>query len=99
MPPLVNQPRPEDLIEPRTVCDLQRAPEQSLGDAAELLHGTVPARVSRRDSRLQSLLATADVTDSAGFIKLFGLQLRGSKRITPMDVEQVQTVNGGWSKK
>jgi argininosuccinate synthase len=40
-----------------------------------------------------------DVTDSAGFIKLFGLQLRGSKRISPMDVEQVQTVNGGWSKK
>ena len=40
-----------------------------------------------------------DVTDSAGFIKLFGLQLRGSKRIAPIDVEQVQTVNGGWSKK
>lgn len=40
-----------------------------------------------------------DVTDSAGFIKLFGLQLRGSKRLSPMDVENVQTVNGGWSKK
>ena len=40
-----------------------------------------------------------DVTDSAGFIKLFGLQLRGSKRIAPMDVETVQTANGGWSKK
>jgi len=40
-----------------------------------------------------------DVTDSAGFIKLFGLQLRGSKRIAALDVEQVQTVNGGWSKK
>jgi len=40
-----------------------------------------------------------DVTDSAGFIKLFGLQLRGSKRIAPMDVEAVQSANGGWSKK
>jgi len=40
-----------------------------------------------------------DVTDSAGFIKLFGLQLRGSKRISPMDVESVQKANGGWAKK
>ena len=40
-----------------------------------------------------------DVTDSAGFIKLFGLQLRGTKRISPMDVETVQSANGGWSKK
>jgi argininosuccinate synthase len=40
-----------------------------------------------------------DVTDSAGFIKLFGLQLRGSKRISPMDVETVQKANGGWAKK
>jgi argininosuccinate synthase len=30
-----------------------------------------------------------DVKDSAGFIRLFGLQLRGSKRISPMDVEKV----------
>lgn len=30
-----------------------------------------------------------DVTDSAGFIKLFGLQLRGSKRISPMKLEAV----------
>ena len=30
-----------------------------------------------------------DVTDSAGFIKLFGLQLRGSKRIAPMKLEKV----------
>jgi argininosuccinate synthase len=30
-----------------------------------------------------------DVKDSAGFIKLFGLQLRGSKRISPMGVEKV----------
>lgn len=40
-----------------------------------------------------------DVTDSAGFIKLFGLQLRGSKRISPMDVASVQKANGGWAKK
>jgi argininosuccinate synthase len=30
-----------------------------------------------------------DVKDSAGFIKLFGLQLRGSKRIAPMAVKEV----------
>ena len=29
-----------------------------------------------------------DVTDSAGFIKLFGLPLRGRKRLAPMDVEK-----------
>jgi argininosuccinate synthase len=40
-----------------------------------------------------------DVTDSAGFIKLFGLQLRGRNRLAPMDVESVQSANGGWSKK
>jgi argininosuccinate synthase len=40
-----------------------------------------------------------DVTDSAGFIKLFGLQLRGRKRLSPLDVQSVQTANGGWSKK
>jgi len=39
-----------------------------------------------------------DVTDSAGFIKLFGLQLRGRNRLSPMDVEKV-AANGGWSKK
>jgi argininosuccinate synthase len=33
-----------------------------------------------------------DVTDSAGFIKLFGLQLRGRKRIAPMGVESVHKV-------
>ena len=37
-----------------------------------------------------------DVTDSAGFIKLFGLQLRGRKRLAPMDVEAVQNGTGGW---
>jgi argininosuccinate synthase len=30
-----------------------------------------------------------DVTDSAGFIKLFGLQQRGSKRIAPMELKKV----------
>jgi argininosuccinate synthase len=30
-----------------------------------------------------------DVTDSAGFIKLFGLQLRGRKRIAPMELKKV----------
>jgi argininosuccinate synthase len=30
-----------------------------------------------------------DVKDSAGFIKLFGLQLRGSKRISPMRIKEV----------
>jgi argininosuccinate synthase len=40
-----------------------------------------------------------DVTDSAGFIKLFGLQLRGRNRLSPMDVETVKSANGGWSKK
>ena len=38
-----------------------------------------------------------DVTDSAGFIKLFGLQLRGRKRLSPMDVETLQNGTGGWS--
>jgi argininosuccinate synthase len=39
-----------------------------------------------------------DVTDSAGFIKLFGLQLRGRKRLAPIDVETVQQQSGtgGW---
>ncbi len=33
-----------------------------------------------------------DVTDSAGFIKLFGLQLRGRKRLAPMAVDNVEKV-------
>jgi argininosuccinate synthase len=38
-----------------------------------------------------------DVTDSAGFIKLFGLQLRGRKRLAPIDVDAVQhSGTGGW---
>jgi len=39
-----------------------------------------------------------DVTDSAGFIKLYGLQLRGRKRITPIDVESALPKAGGWVK-
>jgi argininosuccinate synthase len=31
-----------------------------------------------------------DVTDSAGFIKLFGLQLRGRKRLAPMGLEAIR---------
>lgn len=34
-----------------------------------------------------------DVTDSAGFIKLFGLQLRGRKRLAPVEVKQLQGVS------
>ncbi|HEX2062011.1 MAG TPA: argininosuccinate synthase, partial [Thermoanaerobaculia bacterium] len=34
-----------------------------------------------------------DVTDSAGFIKLFGLQLRGSKRIAPMEVKKLEVAS------
>ena len=33
-----------------------------------------------------------DVTDSAGFIKLFGLQLRGRKRLSPIDVQKLEGV-------
>jgi argininosuccinate synthase len=32
-----------------------------------------------------------DVTDSAGFIKLFGLQLRGRKRLAPIELKKVAT--------
>src|SRR5207248_7299844 len=33
-----------------------------------------------------------DVTDSAGFIKLFGLPLRGRKRLAPMGIESIESV-------
>jgi argininosuccinate synthase len=33
-----------------------------------------------------------DVTDAAGFIRLFGLQLRGRKRITPFALPSVEQV-------
>ena len=39
-----------------------------------------------------------DVTDSAGFIKLYGLQLRGRKRISPIAVDTALPKAGGWVK-
>ena len=66
-------------------------------------NATVVARKSPYSLYQQNLasfdMTGYDVTDSAGFIKLFGLQLRGSKRISPMDVDTVQKANGGWAKK
>ena len=66
-------------------------------------NATVVGRKSPHSLYQQSLasfdMTGYDVTDSAGFIKLFGLQLRGSKRLSPMDVETVQSANGGWAKK
>jgi argininosuccinate synthase len=56
-------------------------------------NATVVARQSPYSLYQQNLasfdMTGYDVTDSAGFIKLFGLQLRGSKRLAPMDVEKV----------
>jgi argininosuccinate synthase len=40
-----------------------------------------------------------DAKDSAGFIRLFGLQLRGRKRLAPMDVASVQPPAGARSAK
>jgi argininosuccinate synthase len=72
---------------------------------AEPLSGTVTLKlykgnatvVSRKspNSLYSQDLASFDMTgydakDSAGFIRLFGLQLRGSKRISPMAVEKAQ---------
>ena len=63
-------------------------------------HGRRPA--SRRTRSTQQDLASFDmtgydVTDSAGFIRLFGLQLRGRKRLAPMDVgdEVTEAVDDG----
>jgi argininosuccinate synthase len=39
-----------------------------------------------------------DAKDSAGFIRLFGLQLRGRKRITPFALESAQSAIHGWMK-
>jgi argininosuccinate synthase len=65
-------------------------------------NATVVARQSPFSLYQQNLasfdMTGYDVTDSAGFIKLFGLQLRGSRRLAPMDVETVQSANGGWTK-
>jgi argininosuccinate synthase len=56
-------------------------------------NATVVARKSPHSLYQQSLasfdMTGYDVKDSAGFIKLFGLQLRGRKRLAPMDVEKV----------
>jgi argininosuccinate synthase len=56
-------------------------------------NATVVARKSPYSLYQQNLasfdMTGYDVTDSAGFIKLFGLQLRGSKRIAPMELRKV----------
>ncbi|HEV7922634.1 MAG TPA: argininosuccinate synthase [Thermoanaerobaculia bacterium] len=39
-----------------------------------------------------------DAKDSAGFIRLFGLQLRGRKRITPFALESAPSAIHGWMK-
>ncbi|HEX8619403.1 MAG TPA: argininosuccinate synthase [Thermoanaerobaculia bacterium] len=55
-------------------------------------NATVVARSSPYSLYSQNLasfdMSGYDVTDSAGFIKLFGLQMRGRKRIAPMAVEK-----------
>jgi argininosuccinate synthase len=65
-------------------------------------NATVVSRQSPRSLYQQNLasfdMTGYDVTDSAGFIRLFGLQLRGSKRLAPMDLEAVQSGTGGWVK-
>ncbi len=62
--------------------------------------------VSRKSSHslYSQHLASFDMTgydakDSAGFIRLFGLQLRGRKRLAPMDMEAVGQVAGARSAK
>ncbi|HEU4888254.1 MAG TPA: argininosuccinate synthase [Thermoanaerobaculia bacterium] len=65
-------------------------------------NATVIARQSPYSLYQQNLasfdMTGYDVTDSAGFIKLFGLQLRGRKRLAPIDVDAVQQLSGtgGW---
>ncbi|MDP9191235.1 MAG: argininosuccinate synthase [Acidobacteriota bacterium] len=65
-------------------------------------NSTVVARQSPNSLYQQNLasfdMTGYDVTDSAGFIRLFGLQLRGRKRLAPMDLEAVQSGTGGWVK-
>jgi len=57
-------------------------------------NATVVARKSPYSLYSQHLasfdMSGYDVTDSAGFIKLFGLQLRGRKRLAPMGLEAVK---------
>jgi argininosuccinate synthase len=54
---------------------------------------TVVSRSSEHSLYSQDLasfdMSGYDVTDSAGFIRLFGLQLRGTRRIAPFDVSKV----------
>jgi argininosuccinate synthase len=65
-------------------------------------NATVVARQSPNSLYQQNLasfdMTGYDVTDSAGFIRLFGLQLRGRKRLAPMDLEAVPSAAGGWVK-
>ena len=43
------------MIEPRSVCELQRAPEEAFSDSSELLHGTSPARVPCGDASFEAM--------------------------------------------
>jgi argininosuccinate synthase len=56
-------------------------------------NATVVSRSSEHSLYSQDLasfdMSGYDVTDSAGFIRLFGLQLRGTRRIAPFDVSKV----------
>jgi argininosuccinate synthase len=56
-------------------------------------NATVVSRNSEHSLYSQDLasfdMSGYDVTDSAGFIRLFGLQLRGTRRIAPFDVSKV----------
>jgi argininosuccinate synthase len=56
-------------------------------------HATVVSRKSPFSLYQQDLasfdMTGYDVTDSAGFIKLFGLPLRGRKRLSPMGLESI----------
>ena len=65
-------------------------------------NATVVSRQSPNSLYQQNLasfdMTGYDVTDSAGFIKLFGLQLRGRKRLAPMGLEAMQGNAGGWAK-
>jgi argininosuccinate synthase len=59
-------------------------------------NATIIARQSPHSLYQQNLasfdMTGYDVTDSAGFIKLFGLQLRGRKRLSPIDVQKLKGV-------
>jgi len=61
-------------------------------------NATVVSRQSPNSLYSQNLasfdMTGYDVTDSAGFIKLFGLQLRGRKRITPFALPSMEKASG-----